>query len=189
MNLGDWATLKVTGDWSALVGKTIPIPASVPAGSAINRRAVALGTYPEAPEAEPNDEPAVAQTLAIPSNGERAIWTREGSRPGAARADQDLFRFTARKGQKVVLDVTAQQLGSPLDSRIPGAGRRPARRAARRDRCVAQTELSLNDPDSNRRRACALRDVERVRVNDHLLIGDELLQIASMPTHRTTTSS
>ena len=182
VNLGDRATLRVAGDRSALVGRTIPIPASAPAGSAINRRAVALGAYPEALEAEPNDEPAVAQKLAIPATVNGRIWTREGSRAGAARADQDLFRFTARKGQKLVLDVTAQQLGSPLDSVIEvlDADGRVVPRAA--IRCVAQTEISLNDPDSSRR-SMRFATWNELGVNDHLLIGDELLQIASMPTH------
>ena len=110
------------------------------------------------------------------------IWTRESPRAGAARADQDLFRFTARKGQKLVLDVTAQQLGSPLDSMIEvlDADGRVVPRAA--IRCVAQTEISLNDPDSSRR-SMRFATWNELGVNDHLLIGDELLQIASMPTH------
>ena len=49
-------------------------------------------------------------------------------------------------------------------------------------RCVAQTEISLNDPDSTRR-SMRLATWNELTVNDHLLIGDELLQIASMPTH------
>jgi hypothetical protein len=183
VNLGDRATLRVAGDASALVGRTIPISASASAGSAINRKGVALGAYPEALEAEPNDEPAVAQALTIPSTVNGRVWTRDAdSRAGATRADQDLFRFTARKGQKLVLDVTAQQLGSPLDSiiEILNADGRIVPRAA--IRCVARTEISLNDPDSGRR-SMRLATWNELAVNDHLLVGDELLQIASMPTH------
>ena len=173
--------LPVAGQPSALVGRTIPIPASIPAGSAINRRGVALGVYPEAVEAEPNGEPAVAQALAIPSTVNGRVWNAE-SRAGAAQADSDLFRLTVRKGQKLVVDVTAQQLGSPLDSVIEvldSEGRIVPRAAIR---CVAQTEISLNDPDSSRR-SMRLATWNELAVNDHLLIGDELLQIASMPTH------
>ena len=183
VNLGDRAPLRVVGEASALVGRTIPIPASGPAGSAINRKAVALGTYPESLEAEPNDEPAVAQALAIPSTVNGRVWTRDtDARSGVLHGDQDLFRFTARKGQKLVLDVTAQQLGSPLDSIIEvlNADGRVVPRAA--IRCVARTEISLNDPDSGRR-SMRLATWNELAVNDHLLVGDELLQIASMPTH------
>ena len=183
VNLGSRAALRVAGDPSTLVGRTIPIAASEPAGSAINRRVVALGTYPEVLEAEPNDEPSVAQKLVIPSTVNGRVWTRAAAGASApARADQDLFRFTARKGQKLVLDVTAQQLGSPLDSVIEvldGEGRIVPRAAIR---CVARTEISLNDPDSGRR-SMRLATWNELAVNDHILVGDELLQIASMPTH------
>lgn len=183
VNLGTSTTLRVAGDRSALVGRTIPIHPSTPAGPAINRKAVALGAYPEVLEAEPNDEPAVAQVLAIPSTVNGRIWTREAAaRAGVPHADQDLFRFAARKGQKLVLDVTAQQLGSPLDSVIEvlDAEGRVVPRAA--IRCVAQTEIALNDPDSDRR-SMRLATWNELAVNDYLLVGDELLQIESMPTH------
>ena len=183
VNLGDRTTVRVAGHQSALVGRTIPIPASASAGSAINRKAVALGVYPEAVEAEPNDEPGVAQALTIPSTVNGRVWTREAAlRGGAAPADQDLFRFTARKGQRLVLDVTAQQLGSPLDSMLEvlDADGRVVPRAA--IRCVARTEIALNDPDSDRR-SMRLTTWNELAVNDHLLVGDELLQIASLPTH------
>ena len=183
VNLGERTALRVAGDASALVGRTIPIPASVPAGLGHQPESGSARLVPEALEAEPNDEPAVAQSLAIPSTVNGRVWTREtDSRGGVARADQDLFRFTARKGQKLVLDVTAQQLGSPLDSVIEvlNADGRVVPRAA--IRCVAQTEISLNDPDSGRR-SMRLATWNELAVNDHLLIGDELLQIASMPTH------
>ena len=175
------ATLRVAGQPSALVGRTIPVPAPAPGGSAISRRGIALGLYPETVEAEPNGEPAAAATLAIPSTVNGRISSGE-NRAGAAHGDRDLFRFTARKGQKLVFDVTAQQLGSPLDSviEILDAEGRIVPRAA--IRCVAQTEISLNDPDSSRR-SMRLATWNELAVNDHLLIGDELLQIASMPTH------
>jgi hypothetical protein len=179
VNLGASTSLRVAGDRSALVGRTIPIQPS----AAMNRKAVALGAYPEALEAEPNDEPAVAQVLAIPSTVNGRIWTREAAaRAGVPHADQDLFRFAARKGQKLVLDVTAQQLGSPLDSIIEvlDAEGRVVPRAA--IRCVAQTEIALNDPDSDRR-SIRLATWNELAVNDYLMVGDELLQIASMPTH------
>ena len=183
VNLGDRATLRIAGDASALIGRTIPISAAAAAGSAINRKGIALGAYPEALEAEPNDEPAVAQVLAIPATVNGRVWTGQtASRGGAARADQDLFRFTARKGQKLVLDVTAQQLGSPLDTIIEvlDADGRVVPRAA--IRCVAQTEIALNDPDSDRR-SMRLATWNELAINDYLLVGDELLQIASLPTH------
>ncbi|HEV3485617.1 MAG TPA: hypothetical protein VG106_09435, partial [Vicinamibacterales bacterium] len=98
------------------------------------------------------------------------------------RADEDVFAFTARKGQKLVFAVTAQQVGSPLDSIIEvldAQGRTVPRALVR---CLARTEITLNDPDSNRR-SIRLLTWNELAINDHLMIGDELVQIAAMPTH------
>ncbi len=183
VNLGATSVRRIAGEPSAVIGRTIPVPASTPAGSALNRKALALGSYAEALEAEPNDESAVAQALAIPSTVNGRIWRREPpARGGTAPPDTDVYRFAARKGQKLVLDVTAQQLGSPLDSIIEvlDADGRLVPRAA--IRCVAQTEIALNDPDSDRR-SMRLTTWNGFAINDQLLIGDELLQIAALPTH------
>ena len=92
------ATVRVAGQPSALVGRTIPIPASAPDGSAINRRGVALGLYPETVEAEPNGEPAVAQTLAIPSTVNGRVSSGETG-AGAAMAIKICFDSPRAKGR------------------------------------------------------------------------------------------
>jgi hypothetical protein len=147
-----------------------------PAGPATRRKLAELARYPEVLDAEPNDNLAIAQTLSIPSTVKGRIWT------GNARADQDVFRFSARKGQSLVFDVTAQQLGSPLDSIIEvlDANGRAVPRAL--IRCIAQTEIALNDPDSNRR-SIRLAAWNEIAINDRLMVGDELLEVESMPTH------
>lgn len=183
VNLGSATSLSVRGDPAALVGGTIPVTVSTPAGPALNRKVAALGRYPDALEAEPNDDLGVAQKLAIPSTVNGRIWTAAptgGGRPG--RIDQDVFRFTARKGQALVFDVTAQQLGSPLDSVIEvlAADGRIVPRAVIRS--LAQTEIALNDPDSNRR-TMRLAAWNEIAINDYLMVGDELLQVEAMPTH------
>ena len=186
VNLGGTRELKVVGDPSALVGRTIPVAVSTPAGPPLNRKAVALGNYPEVLEFEPNSDAAVAQKIAIPATVNGRIWTAPSTEAAAsrstARVDEDVFAFTARKGQKLVFDVTAQQLGSPLDSilEILDANGRVVPRAL--VRCLARTEIALNDPDSNRR-GIRLLTWNELAINDHLLIGDELLQVAAMPTH------
>ena len=99
-----------------------------------------------------------------------------------AAGDQDLFRFTAVKGQKLVFEVTARQLGSPLDSIIDvldAQGRIVPRALVR---CLARTEIALDDPDSTRR-SIRLLTWNELAINDYLFIGDELLQVGSLPTH------
>jgi Bacterial pre-peptidase C-terminal domain len=77
----------------------------------------ALDTLPECLEQEPNDDPAHAQPITLP-----VIVNGRIDRPG----DCDVFRFEGRAGEKIVAEVNARKLGSPLDSvlRLTDAGGR-----------------------------------------------------------------
>src|SRR3954468_7520668 len=185
VNLGSRKTLDVPANPSARIGATVPLAVTTPAGASLNRRSAILGRYPEVLEAEPNDDIAVAQKLAVPStlNGHiSASVSLSPEAPRAAHADQDVYRFSARKGQKIIFDVAAQQLGSPLDSiiEILDASGHIVPRAT--IRCLAQTEIALNDPDSARR-SVRLAAWNEIAINDDLMMGDELVEVASMPTH------
>ena len=158
-----------------------PLPS--PPGPSTVRRLAELARYPQVLEAEPNDALSAAQKLAIPATITGRIWASAPSSGGtAARTDHDIFRFAARKGQSLVFDVTAQQLGSPLDSivEVLAADGRAVPRAVLRS--LAQTEVALNDPDSGRR-SIRLTAWNEIATNDYLLVGDELLQVEAMPTH------
>jgi len=67
----------------------------------------AADTLPECAETEPNNTPASAQPIALPM-----IINGRVDAPG----DADVFKFTGRAGERVVAEVTARRLGSPLDS-------------------------------------------------------------------------
>ena len=166
-------------------GRSVPVTIAAARAPVLNRKAIALGNHPDAFEEEPNSDLAQAQPLSIPSTVNGRIWTVSGAKKDgspAAPVDQDLFQFTAVKGQKLVFEVTAQQLGSPLDSVVEvldAKGRTVPRAMVR---CLARTEIALNDPDSTRR-SVRLLTWNELAINDYLLIGDELLQVASLPTH------
>ncbi len=69
---------------------------------------ITVGAVPEVAEVEPNDLPAQAQTVSVPS----AI-------AGVIQPTQlDHFRFAAKKGEQLVLEVMAQRSGSQLDSSL-----------------------------------------------------------------------
>ena len=72
-----------------------------------NRMPFAVGELPECLEREPNDRPEVAQGVALPM-----VINGRIDRPG----DWDLFRIEGKAGQKIVAEVTARRLESPLDS-------------------------------------------------------------------------
>jgi hypothetical protein len=182
VNLGT-DSVRVPGEPIYPGGRTVPVTLSTARGPVLNRKAIALGAYPDASEREPNSDLALAQPLTIPSTVNGRIWIENKKEESASEGgDQDLFKFTASKGQKLVFEITAQQLGSPLDSIIEvlDPQGRPVPRALAR--CLARTEIALNDPDSTRR-SIRLLTWNELAINDYLFVGDELLQVASLPTH------
>lgn len=163
-------------------GKTSRL--SVP--GALNKLRIAIGSYPEDVEHEPNNTVARAQKIALPATVNGWIFKDETSnglsRDASPRADEDLFQFSARKGQHLVFEVQAQRLGSPLDSvlEILDTQGVPVSRAALR--CVAETAVTLNDPDSVRQ-GIRIASWNDFAIDDYVMIGGELLQVESLPTH------
>jgi len=69
--------------------------------------AFAVNDLPESTEREPGNGEAPAESLTLPG-----IVNGRIDRPG----DWDVFRINARKGQRIIAEVNARRLGSPLDS-------------------------------------------------------------------------
>ena len=173
-NLGDADSVSFTapGDQAGQI-----VPLGVPPAS--NRIPLAVGAHPEALEKEPNDSRETAQQVSWPVtlNG-RVHSVADGS--VASGPDQDLYRFEARKGQVLVLEVEASRLGSSLDSlvEIRDAEGRPVRRAE--VRCLAQTEVVLSNRGSIRG-SMRLGSTEDLALDDYLMVGSEIVQIKAMP--------
>jgi hypothetical protein len=91
-------------------------------------------------------------------------------------ADEDYFRFHARKGESVTIDVAAARLGSPLDSVIEvlDAHGDPIPRATLR--CLNETYVTLTDKDS-RLPAIRLVSTSGFHDGDYLMVADELDQL------------
>ncbi len=99
-------TFKVTISASAKPGE-VDVRALTKDGIS-NPRIFSIGTMPETPETEPNNEPANARQLAINSvaNGE------------ITQTDVDWFTFTGKRGQRVFIDLAAQRIESKLDATL-----------------------------------------------------------------------
>jgi hypothetical protein len=98
---------------------------STPGGvsNAIN---VEVLDVPEVREVEPNDDARRALTLAVPGVGHGQVYGGRAS-PGG---DADLWRFAAKKGQKLRLSIRGAAAGSRLDALLTvrdGAGKKLAR--------------------------------------------------------------
>jgi len=92
-------------------GKTTGIQAFSAPGKepSLNSLHIAIDALPEAPEKESNDTPGSAQKVTLP-----VIINGRIDKPG----DWDVFSFKGRAGDKIVAEVRAHRLSSPLDSAL-----------------------------------------------------------------------
>jgi hypothetical protein len=177
VNLGGIREVKVEPPPSADGWATTPLAFSAGGARPINIVQLAVGNEPEILEQEPNDTIEQAQAVSIPVtiNGHIDGGDKAGTNP-----DEDYFRFRARKGEQLSIDVAAARLGSPLDSVIEVLNARgnPIPRAT--VRCLNQTTTTLSDKDS---RTVAIRMISTsdLHEGDYLMVGDELNRIDFIP--------
>jgi hypothetical protein len=156
---------------------TLPLEMKGGDAASLNKATLAVGNEPEALEREPNDTAAHAQVISLPMtiNGHINAAAKAGG-----KSDEDYFRFHAKKGESLGIQVTAARLDSPLDSVIEvlDAQGKPIPRAT--VRCQNQTMTTLADRDS-RTTGMRLVSTSGLREGDYLMIGDELDRIAVIP--------
>jgi hypothetical protein len=78
-----------------------------------------VGDLPEAADTEPNNMlPATTSVAPATSSPSAALALPATVNGTAVGADQDVFRFGAKRGERIVMEVDAQRIGSPLDPAI-----------------------------------------------------------------------
>lgn len=170
-NLGEGLPVPVaaeSGGWGQSVTVT-----DTPRGPLLKPVRLAVGEEPEVLEAEPNNQATSAQRVSLPV-------TVNGRIDSDAGKDADYFRFSARKGQELVLEVEARRLGSPLDSvlEVLDANGKPIERATLR--CIAETVTTLSDRDSAST-GLRLLSWNDLAMNDLLYVRGEVIQITLLP--------
>ncbi|HEY2466487.1 MAG TPA: hypothetical protein VGI45_01435 [Terracidiphilus sp.] len=175
-NLGGISNFKVEPPTGAEGWKIMRVDA-IDGVRPLNEAKLAVGDAPEIAEREPNDSVAQAQTVSLPVTINGHV---EGGMDRRKNVDEDYFRFTATKGQKLSIDVAASRLGSPLDSviEILDAQGNPIPRAI--IRCLNETTTTLSDRDS-RTNGIRLVSTSGLHEGDYLMVGDELNRIDSIP--------
>ncbi len=121
----------------------VTLGASTSQGDSVNVLPLAIGRYDEIEETGRNNTPESAQELKVPITVNGRI-TRDSS--GVALPDY--YRFSATKGQKIILETAANRLGSPLDSVIEildAKGNLLPRVTAR---AIWKSQITLFDRDS-----------------------------------------
>jgi WD40 repeat protein len=169
VHLGPDRTVRLKAPADAAAGTRLPVPVHSPLGPVLGNPSVVVGEFPEFVAASADFR--FLKPLQAPAtvNG----WI---GHPGAA----DRWRFVARKGQPLILEVQARRLGSRLDSYIEilDAGGHPVPQAVLR--CVARTYATFRDHDSitpNIR----LEAWGELAMNDYVWVGTELLRIWELP--------
>jgi hypothetical protein len=124
---------------------------------------LALGSEPEV------DSQGGAISVPVTINGRIAA-------PGA----ENRYRFSAHKGEQLILEVTAQRLGSDLDSylEVLDAKGNPIERAVVQP--VWETAITLRDHGSTER-GLRIAAWDNLRVGDYVMVGSEILRLEALP--------
>ena len=98
----------------------------------------------------------------------------------AARGAENRYRFTARKGEQLVLEVNARRMGSDLDSylEVMDAQGKPIERAVVRP--VWETNVTLRDHDSTGR-GIRIAAWSGMQAGDYVMTGSEILKVEALP--------
>ena len=172
LNLAGATDVAITVPASAEPGSMRDVPLNLPPGiSAENRRTVVVAEGPQSVETGTNDEPSQAVQLPVPGGVSGRI-EREG--------DVDHYRFDARTGNRLIVEVFGRRLGTPIDSAIEilDMRGRPVPRAVLEP--VAETEVAFRDHNSSGS-GIRLTRWNNLAVNDLVLIGRELARIFALP--------
>ncbi len=167
-NLGA-GKLAVEGKPSPEDDEAVILRPKVGAGKTFNELKVAVSNDPEVLSTGKNTSVGAAQVISAPVTID-----------GKLLAGENDFRFKARKGEKLVFEVAANRLGSPLDSllEVLDAKGSPVQRAT--VRCELETAITLADRDSS---STGLRVVSPAgfNVGDMVMVGSELIQVEATP--------
>ncbi len=130
---------------------------------AFNQVRVALGPEPEVD--------AQGGTIPVPVTVNGRI-----SGPGA----ENRYRFQARKGEQLVLEVNARRIGSDLDSMLEVLDAQGSAIERAVVRPVWETAITLRDHDSAGR-GIRIAAWSSLQVGDYVMMGGEIICIAALP--------
>ena len=174
LNLGGVQQVRIAAPMATEGWATIPL--EVNGTRPVNEARLAVGSEPEMLEQEPNNTIAEAQHITLPVT----INGHIDSALAGANADEDYFRFKARKGEQMSIDIAASRLGSALDSVIEVLDANGNAIPRVTIRCLNQTTTTLSDRDS-RTTGIRLNSTSELREGDYLMVGDELNRVDSIP--------
>ncbi|HEY2156933.1 MAG TPA: hypothetical protein VGH33_14985, partial [Isosphaeraceae bacterium] len=124
-----------------------------------------------------------AESADVPDEAPKALgitWPGGASGRIDPAGDADLFKFEAKKGRRVIIEVFGRRLGLPIDPalEILDAKGVPVPRAVLRP--VEETNIAFRDHASTIR-SIRLTKWDELAMGDYLLVGRELMRLSSLP--------
>lgn len=167
-NLGD-GKFAVRGEPSWIDDSRVLVRPETEKGRALNAVKLVLGDHAEVEATGKNTAAATAQRVTAPVTIN-----------GRLTADSHYFRFEARKDQLVLVDVTAAQVGSRLDSVIDVLTEdgKPIESATVRAVAVTYTDLFDHTSKQAEIRLQLSNDFD---AGDYLMLGSEVMLVTRMP--------
>jgi hypothetical protein len=168
VNLGPLPPVRVGAPAEAAVGSRLPVNLKTPKSSPLGDLSVIVGEFPEVAQGASGGQ---SQSLPVPGTANGRIESPQQA---------DLWRFLAKKGQRLVLEVNSHRIGSPLDSYIEILDTQgvPVPRAVLRS--VAKTYVTFRDHDSVSS-GIRLENWNELAMGDYVWTGNELIRIDELP--------
>ncbi len=144
----------------------------VPVRPSASTRSVVVAEGEQTVEPDPSDgRPHAPATIAWPGGASGRI---------DPAGESDLFRFEAKKGRRVIVEVFGRRLGSPIDPvvEVLGADGKPIPRAVLRP--VEETNVAFRD-HASAIRSIRLTKWDDLAMGDYLLVGRELMRLSALP--------
>ena len=128
----------------------------------------------EVNEAEPNDQPADANSIPVPATANGRFWAGDGG------VDKDLYRFHARSDQQLWIETVTAQRGSPADTRIEvlDAAGQPVPRLLLQ--ALRDSRINFRGIDSNSSDVRVDNYLE-MELNQYLYMEGEVVRLFRMP--------
>ncbi len=169
VHLGGARGVRVKVPAGAAIGSRIPVPVSTPHGAPLGSPSVVVGEFPDVLSKDAVGDKG--GTLPVDATANGRLLT-----PGAA----DSWRFAAKKGERLLLDVEARRLDSPLDSDIEILDGKGEPVAVTVLRSIARTYSTFRDHDSVGP-GIRIEAWSELAVNDYIYLNSELLRIRALP--------
>ncbi len=127
-------------------------------------------------EAEPNDDFSNAVKVDLPAQITGVIGNNS-----ASDADQDLFRFSAKAGERWILAVNAARAGSALDSRIEVLDEYGKNVLQARLQAMRESYFTFRGKDSSTSDDFRVHNWEDMELNEYLYAGGEVVKLWLYP--------